>query len=270
MSLALESVEYYSSASTHKTTPVELRNKVYDAVSHNGSARGRPPSYTQDFSDGSHVLQKTYFDEKIASTPSALPTHLNDAQVHTLHVAYKNWKSTTALVTSSDPSNILYTVDFPTITKSRMRFTAAGSENPYAEAKFHCLSSKIDLTIHHQTTELKRKRLWGSTYEWSSPAFGGCTMSWMSKSRFNALDFVCVNEQQLPVARYRKEGSCWSPKSWKNLGSVEFLGPIERAAQDEILVTALAMVYVVMQSTNAAAASSASSASSAAAASVAT
>lgn len=66
------------------------------------------------------------------------------------------------------------------------------------------------------------------------------TLTWTSDSNFKTWDFVCVDEQQMPIAKFT--ANIWA---MKKLGKIEFMGPKadREALRDEILVTGLTLVY---------------------------
>lgn len=69
------------------------------------------------------------------------------------------------------------------------------------------------------------------------------TMTWTSKSDFKTWDFICLDPQQLPVAKF--SANIWAVKK---VGNIEFLGPKagSEAAREEILVTGLTLFYCMM------------------------
>jgi hypothetical protein len=85
-----------------------------------------------------------------------------------------------------------------------------------------------------------------SSYTYSSPAFQNQDVTWTSKSDWKNLDYVLLDENLLPVARYTTEGI--SLLSWSKLGKIEFLDPgtLSSAMKDEIVVVGLTLAYNVL------------------------
>lgn len=56
-------------------------------------------------------------------------------------------------------------------------------------------------------------------------------MTWTSESDFKTWDFICLDPQQMPVAKF--SANMWA---WKKIGKVEFLKPANEQAREEIVV----------------------------------
>jgi hypothetical protein len=73
-------------------------------------------------------------------------------------------------------------------------------------------------------------------------------MTWTSNCGFKTWDFICVDENQIPVARF-------SANQWgfTKIGKIEFDGPMahSQAAQEEIFVVGITLFYtMVLRTTN--------------------
>lgn len=65
-------------------------------------------------------------------------------------------------------------------------------------------------------------------------------MTWTTDSSFTKWDFVCVDQNQMPVAKFT--ANIWAVKK---VGCMEFLGPKanEPLVRDELVVTGLVLFY---------------------------
>ena len=65
-------------------------------------------------------------------------------------------------------------------------------------------------------------------------------MTWTSSCGFKTWEFICVDENQIAVARI--SANMWA---MKKLGKIEMMGPraYDDAARDEIVVVGLTLVY---------------------------
>lgn len=154
----------------------------------------------------------------------------------------KGWKGSTLEIFDSETRALLYTV------RSKLRkphlIIQSGRDGPeLGTAVYHTLSSKIDLEIDGQPTEMKTKRMLSSTYTFSSRAFGGATMTWESKSHWRTFDYTLLDDKALPIAK------CSAPYWSSNFaGKIEILNAdsVDERQRREILITGFALTYLMI------------------------
>ncbi|KAL8646988.1 MAG: hypothetical protein Q9210_005823 [Variospora velana] len=189
-------------------------------------------------------------------TTSKQPSHQQQQplQSSTLQVDF-TWRKWQARITSiSDPSQPIYIVDYRGIKAPHIIVKTPDSSTTIGTGTLHPISIHADYEIHGRKGKLKALRRWRTKYTHLSPAFANApdssslaTMTWTSSSNFKTWDFICLDEQQIAVAKF-------SANMWglKKLGMVEFLTPtaVSEAARDEIVVTGLTLAYCMILRTS--------------------
>ena len=143
-------------------------------------------------------------------------------------------------VIDTDKSTVLYVAKFR-VRRPQMTFQRPTTNADLGTVSFHTLSSCIDVTLHDQSVRLTSKGTLKNGYSFVSQTFRNETMTWKREGGFKDLAMVCVDGEDVPVARIF--ASDWSVKE---LGKMELLGPKAQSgdALDEIVVTGLAILNV--------------------------
>ncbi|KAJ6131385.1 hypothetical protein N7523_001845 [Penicillium sp. IBT 18751x] len=108
-----------------------------------------------------------------------------------------------------------------------------------------------DYEVHGRSDKLVAQKRWHTEYTHRSRAMSNdgklVTMYWLSDSDFKTWDFICVDENQLPVAKFT--ANIWA---LKKLGKIEFMGPKahDRAFQEEIMVAGTTLAYCMIMRVN--------------------
>ncbi|KAJ5130219.1 uncharacterized protein N7515_006258 [Penicillium bovifimosum] len=172
----------------------------------------------------------------------------------TVDFTWKKWKGmvSDANKPGSDP---LYTIHFPFNVFTKYAATLVFKRNPSEEVigsgMINAVSINADYELHGQKAHLLAQKRWKTVYTHRSLNFSDTdspvTMTWTSDCGFKSWDFVCVDEQQMPVARFA--ANCWA---LTKVGKIEFIGPKaeSRAAQEEIMVTGITLFYCMMLRAN--------------------
>lgn len=186
----------------------------------------------------------------------------------TLHVKYENWKQNSARVLDSDKTNVLYT-STSKLRKPHMTFRSWPANNPGQDREdegtivgtvtFPLFHVQVDTVVHDRPISLRPKSKWSFKPKWaySSPAFDDATLTWQSRCGFKTFDFVLLDENQLPLAKFSSNDS-WT--KWKKVGDIEICDPQAASSEklDEIVVVGLALVeYLLIQVRGATAAAAA-------------
>lgn len=166
----------------------------------------------------------------------------------TLKVDFQ-WKKFKARITDSrDPSNPLYIVDFQSIRSPHIIVKSATTDETVGTGTLHPVSIHAGYQVHGQKGKLKAKHRWITeythlSYNYSDSNESPALMTWKSNCGFKTWNFICLDEQQNPVARF-------ASNSWGifKIGDIEFLGPkaSDKAAREEIVVTGLTLFYCMM------------------------
>ncbi|KAI4091228.1 MAG: hypothetical protein LQ348_005832 [Seirophora lacunosa] len=165
------------------------------------------------------------------------------------------WRKWQARITSiSDPSQPLYIVDYQGIKSPHIIVKTPDSSTTIGTGTLHPISIHADYEIHGRKGKLKALKRWRTKYTHLSHAFATspdssslAAMTWTSSSNFKNWDFICLNEQQIAVAKF-------SANMWglKKIGMVEFLTPtaVSEAARDEIVVIGMTLAYTMILRTS--------------------
>ncbi|ODH49702.1 hypothetical protein GX48_04227 [Paracoccidioides brasiliensis] len=192
------------------------------------------------------------------------------AQDLTLEVDF-SWKRYKSLITekgSTPQSPPLYIVDYRA-TKPHLAFRAGEDQPPFATGSLRTVSINADCQIRGRTITLKALKRFRTEYTHLSYAFakggGGINgaapepepepepvpMTWTSSSGFKTWDFVCLDENQMPLAKF--SANAWS---LKKVGHITLIGSniaaatdsdtISDAVREEIVVTGLTLFYCMV------------------------
>jgi hypothetical protein len=176
----------------------------------------------------------------------------NSAESRTLQIdfTWKNWKS---LISEKDDqqSKPIYVVDYKTF-KPHLIFKSAVDDSTIGSGTLHAISINAECDVHGKPIKLSALKRFKTEYTHLSYAFSNTEspvpMTWTSTSDFKNWDFICLDEQQIPVAKF--SAHVWA---LKKLGNIEFLGPkaVSDAARDEIVITGTTLFYcMLLRSTN--------------------
>ena len=194
-----------------------------------------PPSYPQ--AQGQALVEAHPPEVPTASAYPPQPHH-TQAPFRTLHIMYENWCMNGIRIHDTDKSTLLYTLKRHLRTP-HLTLESASSAATVGTAILHFHTSRVDITVNEAAVSMTSHGFWQKSYKWSSPALEGATVTW--KCNNSNLDLVCVDEQEIAIARFR-----YSNWSLKKCGSFEILGPKAGTVQltEEMLVTGLALLVL--------------------------
>ncbi|KAF7561511.1 hypothetical protein G7046_g2636 [Stylonectria norvegica] len=163
-----------------------------------------------------------------------------------------SWKKFKAFIAeANNPKEPLYAVDFMTI-KSSMIVKSTANGETVGTGTIHPISINAKYELRGQKGQLKALKHFHTSYTHLSDNFSDSdapvAMTWASSCGFKTWDFICLDDQQNPVAKF-------SSNSWalKKMGSIEFMGPkaTSAAAREEIVVVGLTLFYcMLLRTTN--------------------
>lgn len=179
-----------------------------------------------------------------SGTDATQVEHPSSLENPTLSVNF-TWKKFKALVTEAHQDKPSYIVDYRTFRSPHLVFHPADDPSQViGSGTLHAVSINAKYELHGQQGKLKALKRWITSYTHlsynysESPDGSPAAMTWTSASHFKSWDFICLDENQNPVARFST--NCWA---LKKMGNIEFMGPKanDPAAREEILVVGLTL-----------------------------
>jgi hypothetical protein len=170
---------------------------------------------------------------------------------HTLLVDF-TWKKFKGLVSAKDDpqGTPLYTVGCDKI-KPKLTFRTPDNE-VVGRGNGHIVNINVNCEVRGQPVDLKAMRRFVTQYTHQSPNFSKdgtpVPLVWKSQSDFKTWDFICVDPQDNPIAKY--SANIWAVKK---LGQIEFLG--DRTAEspelrEELMIMGLSMYCIMVYRTS--------------------
>ncbi|MCJ1279423.1 hypothetical protein MMC21_007247 [Puttea exsequens] len=161
-------------------------------------------------------------------------------QSRVLHVYHDGLTHRHSKVLDSDKQTVLYRIEVKLgaiiTSKPQVEIFSAISNNLVATLYFHKLSRGIDMTVHGQTTEIKKAGIMTTTCEFRSLAAQD-TMRWKRDGVFSGGDLLCLDSKEQLLAKFEN-----SSFALKKEGKIE-LGPgVGGVLMDEIVTSGIAMI----------------------------
>ncbi len=177
--------------------------------------------------------------------PPPYVSSVEDGEVQTFDVRYKDWKCIKALVRDTTSGNDTYQLDLATIIRSNIILRSTADDSEIGKAQFNPFKKSLAVKIHGDELTLRCKKMLSADYSFESTAFSNQTMTWKFHSGWSDMYYVLVDEQSLPVARWSTKGCGVLTK----LGKVEFLGrkADSKEAKEEVLLTGMTLLYLMIQ-----------------------
>lgn len=179
-------------------------------------------------------------------------THQNTPQGRILQVDF-SWKKFKGLITekdSPDPKPV-YIVDLRTIKSPHLIFKHASDNITFGTGTLHPISINASCTVSGRKTQIKALKRFKTSYTHISRAFSNTEdlmpMTWTSDSDFKTWDFICLDEQSMPVAKF--SANIWAAQK---VGNIEFMGDKAdcKEAREEIVVAGLTLFYCMLLRTS--------------------
>ncbi|CZR65842.1 uncharacterized protein PAC_15742 [Phialocephala subalpina] len=142
----------------------------------------------------------------MASTTQAIQQPGDLAPGRTLQVDF-SWKKFKSLITEKDDPNSkpVYIVDYKTFSP-HLVFKSGVDNSTFGTGTLHPISINADCDIRGQHITLKAMKRFKTSYMHLSPTFSGTKepvpLIWTSDCDFKTWDFICMDENQLPVAKF--------------------------------------------------------------------
>lgn len=166
----------------------------------------------------------------------------------TYRVEY-NWYNFKARIYDDNKpdSEPLYIGDFAKLRAPHGIYKRADDGKVIGTGTLHFINIDAEYEVHGRKDTLVAQKRFRTIYTSRSLAMSDTdkpvTLTWTSDSGFKNWDFVCVDENMLPVAKF-------STNIWRmvKLGKIQFMGPKadSQALREELIVAGLTLVYHMM------------------------
>lgn len=188
------------------------------------------------------------YESSMAPAAPSAPAHVQASQSQALLVDMA-WKKLKFLIKDANnpEATPLYNVALQMVMAPHLRFKAIegnGMEREVRSGTVHTFSISPDYELYGQPATLKAQKRFSTYYTHMSTVFSDTDepvkMTWTSNTDFKGWDFICVDHNQNPVAKF--SANLWAVKKF---GKIELLGPkaFDPAARDEIVVLAVTLFY---------------------------
>lgn len=137
----------------------------------------------------------------------------------------------------------LYILEYSFV-KKRLKFKRYSTGEVFGLGDINVVSIDADYEVHGRKDQLVAQSRLKTSYAHRSTAASTAdkpvTLTWSSDSNLKTWDFVCCDEQQLPVAKITV--NIWG---LKKIAQIEFMGMAEQnlELQEELVVTSLTLTY---------------------------
>ncbi|TVY88419.1 hypothetical protein LAWI1_G006260 [Lachnellula willkommii] len=158
--------------------------------------------------------------------------------------SWKKWK--VRISAKDDPeSKPVYIINFPIKPfqdTPSLVVKSAADDSTVGTGTLHPIPIDAACELHGQAIELKAQKRFKAQYMHLSHSFSDTgapvPMYWTSNSGFTTWDFVCLDQNQLPVAKF--SAAIWAVRK---IANIEFLGEkaMNDAVRDEIVVTGITL-----------------------------
>jgi hypothetical protein len=134
--------------------------------------------------------------------------------------------------------------------KPQLRFNSADDTTQIASGTINNFSIAGECTVNNRTIELKPLKRWKTQYNYLSHAFAHPSepnkpvpISWIASTDLKTWDFVCLDAQQLPIAKFAV--NLWALVQTANFYFEKRAEEISKEMRDEVVVTGTTIVYLM-------------------------
>ncbi|KAL2062052.1 hypothetical protein VTL71DRAFT_6318 [Oculimacula yallundae] len=186
--------------------------------------------------------------EQQSREQSSMSTTTSKSQNPSILQVVFSWRKFESLVSEKveegQIAKPIYIVDYHTLKiNPRLDFKSVADGSIIGTGTVHPVSINADCVHRGQAIELQATSRLHTRYLHLSYNFSDTEkpvpMTWASDCDFKTWDFVCLDPNQMPVARF--SANIWATKK---VGNIEFLGErtaISEAAREEIVITGLTL-----------------------------
>ena len=153
-----------------------------------------------------------------------------------LHIYSSGMMSKEYKILDSDKTTPLYVLEVHSISKPHIVIKSANNATVIGTVTFHTFGSTIDLVVHGRPIPFSKCGIFRSGHEFNSLSNGGAVRKWKKDGVFAGGDMVCLDEKEMPVARF--DQTHWAVKK---AGKLELNPPVASGVfMDEIIVSGVA------------------------------
>lgn len=159
------------------------------------------------------------------------------------------WTKFHAIISEKDDPQAkpIYDVNY-NLLKPHLVFHSAADNSILGTGTIHAISINADCEVRGQPTKLKALKRFKTQYTHLSHAFSKTDepvpMTWTTTWDLKTWNFICLDPQQNAVGKL--SANIWA---LKKIAYIEFLGSeevISEAARDEIVITAMTLLYCMV------------------------
>jgi len=137
--------------------------------------------------------------------------------------------------------------------KPQLRFEDASNNTHMATGTINNVSIAAECTLRGQIIAIKPLKKWQTAYNYLSVALSSTStpvpISWIANSNLKVWDFVCLDSNtQLPIAKLSV--NWWALKQVGNFYFEKSAAEVSKEVRDEVVVTGLTILYVMMTRMN--------------------
>lgn len=196
--------------------------------------------------------QQATVDAPELSASSTQRESLDTSKIPTYRVEYTWYNFKARIYDDNKPGEEpLYIADFAKLRQPHAIYKRADNAEVIGTGTLHFFNIDAEYEMNGRKDSIVAQKRFRTIYTHRSLAMSDTdqpvTMTWTSDSGFKTWDFVCVDENMMPVAKF-------SANIWRmvKLGKIQFMGPKadNHALREELIVTGLTLVYHVMVRTN--------------------
>lgn len=158
-----------------------------------------------------------------------------------LDFQWRKWRTYISDETQKDKPR--YTLHYKLLSP-QLRFRNNVNNEIIGNGILHFFSIDADWDLYGRQDTMVAQKRWKMIYSFRSMALSTdgqpVTLTWLSETGFKTWDFVCVDPNQLPLARFTANAF-----GLKHLATIEFTGPVANSQlfQEEIMVTGVTLAY---------------------------
>lgn len=134
--------------------------------------------------------------------------------------------------------------------KPQLRFNSADDKTQIGFGTVNHVSITGECTVDGHKIELKPLKRWATKYNYLSHAFAAQSdpatpvpITWTGIGGFKIWSFVCLDANQLPIAKF--SANVWA---WKSVGKIQFEKKEDELSEEqknEVVVTGLTVFYMM-------------------------
>ncbi|KAJ5171971.1 hypothetical protein N7492_004564 [Penicillium capsulatum] len=158
-----------------------------------------------------------------------------------LDFQWRKWR--TYISNENEKDKPRYTLHYKLLAP-QLRFRNNVNNEIIGNGILHFFSIDADWDLYGRQDIMVAQKRWKCIYSFRSMALSTdgqpVTLNWVSESGFKTWDFVCVDPNQMPLARFTA-----NTFGLKHLATIEFTGPVANSQlfQEEIMVTGVTLAY---------------------------